>query len=809
MDSDIPEQDEIPEDIQQGEAPAEQTGSTSETNVPVFGEAPASGEVTSTSPISSPASLAHVNLSMDIPDGMRLRITLEAFSRSEEGKELGPARTLVVSEWDGSQDRPLSISMPVAIPEVVARAPRRPWPASQLVSNLRSRVRAWPLTLQTTLFSLAVLIYLLTRLIGLTSFPIYFFTDEAVQTLLAADLVKDNLKSYDGEFLPTYFKNVDQYNLSTSVYLQVLPYLFFGKSEFINRLTSLLVTLLAAISVSLILRDIFKLPYWWSATLWLSIIPAWFLHTRTSFETVLMVSFYAAALYYYLLYRYRSPHYLYAALGLFALAFYSYSPGQVVVVATGLLLLISDVRYHWQNRAVGLRGFGLVILFALPYLRFNLDHRTATADHLANLGSYWFQPISFQEKISRYWSEYAYGLSPGYWFFENGRDLARHLMKGYGHMLKATLPLAILGLALCLKNIRSSAHRALLIAFLAAPTGAALALITITRALLMVIPATLFTAMGMIALLTWLQKRISPTILGLVLFASLSLFNLYMMRDALVNGPTWYQDYGMGGMQYGGEQLFGAIKEYMVENPTSPVLLTPAWANGPDLVARFFLSDPLPIQLGNIDLYMARRLPLPANMAFVMIPDEYQRAVASGKFTDIHILKTLPYPNRQPGFYFVSLRYVDNIDAILAAEKEARRALHEDQVLVDGQMVTVRYSMLDMGKIQDAFDGNPRSVVRTYEADPFVIELVFSEPRDLSGLSIIIGDTEVNTVVRLYSSPDATPVELTYALDGSVQQPEVSMDFGQTFLVKVLHLEILDQSQTEPAHVHLWEVYLR
>ncbi|HQN44361.1 MAG TPA: hypothetical protein PLA25_09515, partial [Anaerolineaceae bacterium] len=42
----------------------------------------------------------------------------------------------------------------------------------------------------------AVLIYLVTRFVGLDRFPIYFFTDEAVQTILADDFLDQGLKSY-------------------------------------------------------------------------------------------------------------------------------------------------------------------------------------------------------------------------------------------------------------------------------------------------------------------------------------------------------------------------------------------------------------------------------------------------------------------------------------------------------------------------------------------------------------------------------------------------------------------------------------
>ncbi|MEW5872913.1 MAG: hypothetical protein AB1894_26880 [Chloroflexota bacterium] len=683
-------------------------------------------------------------------------------------------------------------------------------------------------TPQSWLFAAALGIYLLIRLVGLTHFPIYFFTDEAIQTLRAAELVSHHLQDVYGEFLPTYFRNVDQYNLGASVYIQVIPYLLFGKSVVVTRGICVLITLFAAVSVGLILRDIFELPYWWSATLFLSMTPAWFLHSRTAFETTLMVSFYAAALYFYLLYRCRSPRFLFTSLVLFSLAFYSYSPGQVVVVVTGLLLLVSDWHYHWQNRTVTLRALVWLFILALPYLRFRINHPSAVGEHLANLNSYWIQNLPLREKLADFFKEYLYGLNPGYWFFPNERDLDRHLMKGYGHLLMVTLPLVVVGLLVTLRSYFSSpqrdtqggaqgadhrraAYRALLVALLAAPAGAALAQIAITRALVMVIPASLLAAIGAVVLLSGIEKvfHLPRPWLETGLFGVLALLNVWVGRDALVNGPTWYQDYGLGGMQYGGEQLFKVVKDYLAEHPDTRLILTPTWANGPDVVARFFLGDPLPIQMGSIDEYMNQRLSLEDDMVFVMTPDEYVRVGRSGKFKDIHLEQTLSYPNGMPGFYFVRLAYVDNIQAILDAERQARRQLQEDEMVVNGQIVKVRHSMLDMGPISAIMDGSPRSVARTLEANPFIIELTFPDLRPLSGLSVITGDTEIRLLLRLYPSLDAPPVEYVFDVDGSIQDPGGSVNLPTVQFFRILYLEITDLRQGDPGHVHLWELNLR
>ena len=236
---------------------------------------------------------------------------------------------------------------------VVAEDLAKPDPADGL--SLRTAAQRWlaatgdllaalsqTLSTRMVVWSAILGVYLITRLVGLTQFPIYFFTDEAAQTLLAGDLVRDHFKNYAGDFLPTYFENGGYYRLGVSVYAQVVPYLLFGKSILVTRGTSVLITLLGMVALGLILRDHLKLRYWWSGVLLLSLVPAWFLHSRTAFETAEAVAFFTLFLYFYLEYRSGRAKFLYLALVAGALAFYTYSPFQIIMVLCGLLLLLVE-----------------------------------------------------------------------------------------------------------------------------------------------------------------------------------------------------------------------------------------------------------------------------------------------------------------------------------------------------------------------------------------------------------------------------------------------------------------------------------
>ncbi|HEU5086764.1 MAG TPA: hypothetical protein VFT99_04940, partial [Roseiflexaceae bacterium] len=347
---------------------------------------------------------------------------------------------------------------------------------------------------------------------GLVAYPIFFFCDEAIQTNLADSLLHHGLTDENGVFLPPFFRNVDKWNLSLSVYMQGIGLMLFGKSVFVNRATSVVVSMLGVIAVALTLRLIFRARLWWAGALAMSALPVWFLHSRTSFETVMMVSFFACFLCSYLMYRYYDRRYLVAAIACGAATFYSYSNGQGVMLVSTVLLVLSDARYHLETLA-GLHRrprllaalVAITILAIGPYLRQRALYPFSTSDHLIAMNSIVTRNIPLGEKLGLFWKEYLTGLSPLYWFApDNGIDLERHTMKGWGNLPRVFFPFVLVGLWTCVRQWRSPAHRAVLIAILAAPFAAALVFIHNYRALAMVVPAAILTGLGIERIGAWL-----------------------------------------------------------------------------------------------------------------------------------------------------------------------------------------------------------------------------------------------------------------------------------------------------------------
>ncbi|MEA3325852.1 MAG: glycosyltransferase family 39 protein [Chloroflexota bacterium] len=684
--------------------------------------------------------------------------------------------------------------------------------------------------LATALFFLGLAVYLLTRLIHIPDFPIYFFTDEAIQTQQAADLIERSFRSAEGVLLPTYFENGGQYNLSLSVYTQVLPTLLFGKSIWITRGVSVLLSLAAPICIGLILKNVFHSRFWWLGPLLLSITPAWFLHSRTAFETVLMVSMYAAFLCFYMMYRQGKQYGLWLALLFGTLAFYAYSPGQVIMVTTGLLLLIADARYHWQHRKIALVGLAMLILLILPYLRFILSQEQAPLHHLTVLNSYWIKPIPVYEKIITYIVRYLKGLNPIFWFwpnpsivekwwpnlklpvwmFSNQLDLARHTMKGYGHILWIVFPFWMIGLVQCVRGFKKPTHRTLLLVSLAAPTGAAIVDWGITRGMVFIIPAIIMIGLGFERFIIWLQarwKKLSFTHIALVSLLCFSAFSFLMLFDALQNGPTWYRDYGMAGMQYGSQQVFTRSAEIARAEPKTTVLVSSTWANGPNILLRYFADDLPNVRMGNINAFASQYRSLDRTLLFVMTGEDLTYINDSEKFTNVTIEETLPYPDGSDGFYFVRLEYVEGIEEFLAAERATRQALLTEVIPIQDQQVEVEYPTLDMNDITHIFDGDPTTLIRTLEANPLRLILTFPAPTSVNKITLVIGGTPTRVTVKAFSG-GMKPVTLTDQVDSAIVKRNMQLEFSQTLLVDKLEVEILNIHDGEIAHVHLWEVMI-
>jgi hypothetical protein len=733
------------------------------------------------------------------PPGTRLELILEV----KEGEEL----EVIVEVQQARRREPPSAEPGASWRHSLRNAGRnaRLWLAIQR-TGLRLEAAATP----KILFIFGLALFVVSRFYRLADFPIAFNSDEIVAVMRAVDLVRDGFVGYEGQFLPTFFVNDFKYSLGATVYLQVVPYLLFGKSIWAVRGISVLISLLGMIWLGLMLREIYRLSYWWLGVLVLTATPAWFLLTRTAFETAQMTAFFAGFLYYYLLYRLKDRRYLYPSLVLGALAFYSYLPGQVMVVLTGAAFLAFDWRYHWQDRRTLLRGAGLLVLLALPLIRFELAQPGRYAGAMERYSSYLAADRTLGAKLSTYLGNYLRGLSPRYLFWPHTQDELPFLMKGYGHMGWWNLPFTVAGGIYLLRQRRwrEVEARAVFVPLLVAPLAGALLATKIARELMIVLPLVVMTTIGFVLALEWLERRsISRTFLSLAsatLFAGITLF---MMFDAIRHGPTWFRDYGLGGLQYGANQVFPEALEFSKENPTTRIYLTGGWCWSADAVSQFYLPKQSMISLATPD-QLPEVIAGGEDAVFIVIPEEYNRLVEIGDYRTIDVEHVVPYPDGTPGFRFVRLAFTDDkLEAIRRGYDEVKEPVAAPLSL-DGEEITLLHTPLGGGGIENLFDGDPDTFVRSDGENPFRLDIAFQQAHRLAGLVLRLG-SEKNVVSVTAFPEDGTEPVIQAVEAGPVEEyKEVVLNFDEPIRVERLLIEILDEYAPPDAFVHVWELKL-
>lgn len=837
--------------------------------------------------------MVHVNISADVPEGTVVHITMQV--TDADGK------ILVQNSTFTSKAGGMAKAAPVRKPQ------------SRLAVWFGDRFNDVKTSFKSLNFALlwgAIAAYALIISFGIDKWPIYFFTDEAIHMNMIADFMRNGFQNYSGEFLPTFFIKEGWVN-GTSVYLQLIPYLIFGKSLIVTRLVSAFMTLLGATAIALLLGKVLKVKYYWVGLFLMLTTPAFFLHARTAFEYAEVASFYCLFLYFYGRYRKGDMRSLYLAVLAAALCFYTHGLGQILTGSTGAMLLIIDFRYHIHRdrRKTVLLALVLGIILLLPFVRYYLGHPTEIADQVKRRNSYWsLRTLSLPEKILEFLNQYFYGLNPMYWYLPNDIDFDRHIMVGTGiaNGLLITFPfmvigffqifrtirsvvqrlgimflivvgplltstflhtfsferewrkelilpqfgpgtvipwdsstfpplgvmmnilwpaviLTLIGLVLAFIKIRNPGHRLVLVALLACPIPASVAAIGMPRMLWVTVPLAILAGIGLSAAVQWLEKRvrlIQPRYSAIGLFAVLVIVSLGLLRTALVDGPVWFQDYGLYGMQFGAKEVFqDRVLPALQNDPNVNFVISPSWANGTEQFTDFFIPRDLQprIRLGQpIDLM--NDLNAFGYTQFIATAPEFNNLLQDPKFNSgIQIIDPIiNYPNGQPGFYVITVKPADNIGDILNAQHVANRTPIEDTMDFNGQTMRVRHSPLGSGTLQDIFDDDPDTLSRVEEANPFYFDLYPVTPMDTHSVVIKTGSLHNYTItIRLYPVGGGDPVEYvqTYADEPGKEippDPEVTIIFDKgPEKASRIEIEIKDNLSGETSSIHLRTVQFK
>jgi hypothetical protein len=258
-------------------------------------------------------------------------------------------------------------------------------------------------------------------------------------------------------------------------------------------------------------------------------------------------------------------------------------------------------------------------------------------------------------------------------------------------------------------------------------------------------------------------------------------------------------------VQFGASKVFPAVQEEQKVTPNALAVISPNWAMFEDLPGRIYMGDNANIKFVAIYDYAKRRLPLENDTIFVVTPEEFDFAQKSPMFSDIQVLKVIPYSSTKAGFYLIRFKYSPQADALLAAEDAERRKLIPGEVVINGQNVQVNYTQDDGLPIQNVFDDDPDSLYKTAALNPALFDLTFPQEQEFHSIFIIHGAAPIELKVTFFpAGGDEPKTYVTQFLENGDKGN--TLNFGQT--VKAIRVTISVQalSADEAGTVHIWEI---
>ncbi|MHB1382741.1 MAG: hypothetical protein ACYCYC_00220 [Bellilinea sp.] len=673
------------------------------------------------------------------------------------------------------------------------------------------RVMLGEITRSGRLFAfLALLLTAVVLFSGITRYPAHVTPDEVYSSLRAVDLLQNNFKGEGGYLLPAFLRGSTPFGVGTGAYLQLLPQFFRPNTLPWIRGLNVLLGLLAALGLTVWLRNALRLAHAWVLMPLLACIPAWFFFTRTGLDITLAASLSMGALGCYGFYRAGRPRLMYGAVVLAMVAFYAAPPARLAVPTAAILLALTDWHYHRENRQLVLRALLLALAMAVPLGIFLVRHPGAIQQELTAAGSFLTHDLQPLMKGGRLALNVLNGFNPFYWFLLDPNTSQQYRMGNHPPLTILLAPFVFWGVTTTLRKILQPAYRLVWIGWLAAAVGAAPFGGRLPELLLAVPFLAITAALGLHEAVRMVQHRWKsmPTWLpDTAVLLGVGSGSLLLLFNALVKSPQWPADYGREGLQYGAPQIYAAAEAYAADIPQRSVLVWPEWSTDPDALRRFFATAAGDrVRLGLLDPFLYRVDPSIDQFAFVIPDDQYQSIQSGGKF-EVTAVDIITYPGGSAAFALVELAYTPQADEIMEQEAVRRRALVTEIVRLDGEEVTVRHSVLDIGSPEYLFDGNLDSLIRSTEANPLVVELIFPQPRQIDAILVQLGSEPVTLHVVL-NPTGSSPQTFTGHGAATEGMKELRVDFAAGAWVEALRLEVLDETTQEPAHVHLWEIRL-
>lgn len=137
-----------------------------------------------------------------------------------------------------------------------------------------------------------------------------------------------------------------------------------------------------------------------------------------------------------------------------------------------------------------------------------------------------------------------------------------------------------------------------------------------------------------------------------------------------------------------------------------------------------------------------------------------------------------------------------------AAPAAPSGGLDTDHITVDGQPLEVRHSKWDMGQSSDMFDADPKTLARTENANPAIVEIVFPSPRPLKSISVTTATMDAGLTVTVQPRGGASK-SYTKEFRGLPPDPTFGLDLDTgSAPIESVRIEIRNLNGGD-GHIHI------
>jgi len=128
---------------------------------------------------------------------------------------------------------------------------------------------------------------------------------------------------------------------------------------------------------------------------------------------------------------------------------------------------------------------------------------------------------------------------------------------------------------------------------------------------------------------------------------------------------------------------------------------------------------------------------------------------------------------------------------------------------VQGMKTQVSFSYLDMGSISNLFDGDDLSLVRSLEANPLQVNLEWDAPREIERILVRIGGATTTLNLEGFNASGERIFDQAYEIAQDPNPRTITVDLPGRLSLSRLELDVKNTYDSEPSHVHLWEITLQ